>query len=75
MPTVVTFSPVRPNTLCSSLIGELGVIPVGLSDDGQIPTPELVSPMLELAPMTGRIKPADKKSRRDVFGFIMMYLD
>jgi hypothetical protein len=31
---------------------------------------ELVSPMAEVAPITGRINPADKKSRRDVLDFI-----
>jgi hypothetical protein len=30
----------------------------------------LASPKREVAPTTGRINPADKKARRDVFGFM-----
>src|ERR1039458_4939728 len=65
-PRVVTFNPVRPRVLYSSLAGAEG-FSVGSSGDLRSPMPAFASPMRELAPTTGRMRPADKNARRDVF--------
>jgi hypothetical protein len=69
-PTVVTFNLVRPKVLNSSL----GEAPEGSakepSAEGQSPVFALANPMREPAPTTGRIKPAERKARREVFDFM-----